>query len=192
MNEKLKKFIKNEPLFSVAEAEKNGIQRSLLAYYCKKGEIEKLGRGLYKVAGKELDIPIQWEDLLYAYKKVPNSTVCLLSALAIYNMTDEFTKKHWLAIDHSRYAAKKQGIKIIRLRNTKLGKTSMNLGKYKISIFDRERTVIDAFRFLSVEVAIKAIQAYFKSGMRPDYHKLSDYAQKLHVDIAPYVLTLTT
>lgn len=34
---------------------------------------------------------------------------------------------------------------------------------YKVYIFDRERCDIDAFRYLSKEIAIKAIQRYFQN-----------------------------
>ena len=48
------------------------------------------------------------------------------------------------------------------MRNMSLGLTTVKMGKYKVKIFDRERTIVDAFRYLSDEIAIKALQAYLK------------------------------
>ena len=75
-----------------------------------------------------------------------------------------------------------------------LGVKMIKKGKYKVKIFDRERSVVDAFRYLSREIAIKALQAYLKSSQnhKPDLPKLSKYAKALRVDINHYILALTT
>jgi hypothetical protein len=79
------------------------------------------------------------------------------------------------------------------MRNTSLGLTCVKIGNQEMKIFDRERTVIDAFRFLSDEIAIKALQSYLKKGaeQRPDLAKLSNYAKNLRVNITPYIKACT-
>ena len=50
-----------------------------------------------------------------------------------------------------------------------------------------------AFRYLSKEIAIKALQRYFQSkDAKPDPKKLGAYAKKLRVNITPYILSCTT
>jgi hypothetical protein len=63
-----------------------------------------------------------------------------------------------------------------------------------VPIFDRERTIVDAFRLLSREVAIKALKmALTQPGHRRlDLVKLQAYAKKLRVNIDPYLMTVTT
>ncbi len=79
------------------------------------------------------------------------------------------------------------------MRNIDLGKTAIALGEYRVQIFDRERCIIDAFRYLSKEIAIKALQRYFQSkDAKPDPKKLGAYAKKLRVNITPYILSCTT
>ena len=74
-----------------------------------------------------------------------------------------------------------------------LEKLKFLLGEYKVKIFDRERCIVDAFRYLSKEIAIKAIQRYFQSTTyKPDPKKLGAYAKKLRVNITPYILSYTT
>ena len=75
-----------------------------------------------------------------------------------------------------------------------LGKTEVDLGGIQIPIFDRERTIIDSFRLLSRETAIKALKMSLsqKGTVRLDLKKLQSYAKKLRFNIAPYLITATT
>jgi hypothetical protein len=55
--------------------------------------------------------------------------------------------------------------------------------------------VVDAFRYLDKEIAIKALKAYLQGrvkGYRPDLKKLDSYAKALRVNIAPYVEAFAT
>ena len=85
-------------------------------------------------------------------------------------------------------------LKIVRYRNMQLGKTQMKLEGVVIPIFDRERTIVDAFRLLSLETAIKALKAAVSivGKNRIDLIKLQDYAKKLRFNIAPYLMSITT
>ena len=91
-NKKLKRLLK-KPLFSSKEARKMGVYPSLINYYIKKGYIEKISRGFYKSSFSDLDADFQWEDLVTIVNSVPNGVVCLLSALALYELTDEIPRQ---------------------------------------------------------------------------------------------------
>jgi hypothetical protein len=84
-------------------------------------------------------------------------------------------------------------VKILRYRNISLGKIEITLEGVKIPIFDRERTIIDSFRLLSRETAIKALKAAIAKGgrNRVDLVKLQEYAKKLRFNIAPYLMSVT-
>lgn len=193
-NSIIKKFI-TRPVFFASEAKKAGIPSRMLSYFCKAGIIERIARGIYSGSKVELDgIDFQWEDLAIIAMSVPKGIICLISALCYYDMTDQIMRDYWIAIPNSYKSPKRPRSITIRMRNTKLGVTSIKVGKHKIKIFDRERTVVDAFRFLSIEVAIKALRSYLfdidKNG-KPDIDKLVKYAFKLRVDIHPYIMALT-
>jgi hypothetical protein len=70
----------------------------------------------------------------------------------------------------------------------------MELSGVILPIFDRERTVVDAFRYLGRETAIKALKAAAQKRGREkiDFEKLRKYARELRVDIEPYILAVTT
>ena len=152
--EKLKPLLK-KTLFHAWEEKQKGIHTSLLSYYTKKGLIERLDRGIYRGKEAVLNVDFQWEDLILTAKSIPKGVICLTSALAIYNLTEEIPRFHWIAIPNSSRALKRKGVKIIHMRNFKLRKTKMKFGKEIITIFDRERTIIDSFRFFGRKTAIK-------------------------------------
>ena len=190
---KLKPLLKKS-LFHAWEAEKKGVHASLLIYYAQKGLIEKLDRGIYRSKKAVLNVDFQWEDLILTAKSIPKGVICLTSALALYNLTEEIPRFYWIAISNSSRAPKRKGVKIVRMRNVKLGQTKMKFGKEIITIFDKERTIIDSFRFLGRETAIKALKESLKiKGQNQiNLRKIQSYSEKLHYNIDPYILTVTT
>jgi predicted transcriptional regulator of viral defense system len=82
--------------------------------------------------------------------------------------------------------------KVVRMRNTTLGRTKTKIGSVWIPIFDRERTIVDAFRYLGRETAIKALKAALsgRGADRVDLEKLRQYAKALRVQIEPYLLAV--
>lgn len=190
---KLNKLLK-KPLFSSNEAKELEISSSLLCYYVNKGLLERVGRGLYRKTDAILDVDFKWEDLILTSKGIPDGVICLISALALYDLTDEIPRLHWIAISHENKAPKRAGVKIVRMRNIRLGKTKLSMGETTVTIFDRERTIIDTFRYLGIETAIKALKLGLqKSGEEKiNLIKLQSYAKTLRVNIAPYLMAVTT
>lgn len=181
-------------MFTSAEARKLGIPSRMLAYFCKRGILEHLDRGAYRVKGTEIDINFEWEDFALTLMSIPEGIICLISALYYYNMTDEIMREFWIAIPHSSRSPKRPNTRIIRMRNTSLGQTTVCIGKYHFKIFDRERTVVDAFRYLSKEIAMKALLSYLKQTgkEKPNIKKLLAYAKELRLTIEPYIMALLT
>jgi predicted transcriptional regulator of viral defense system len=180
--------------FTAAEARELGVSASLLSFYVKKGDIERLSHGVYQ--GTQTDrkeVPFEWEDLVATIESIPNGKVCLISALAIYELTDEIPRRYWIAIPHRQFAPRRPKTKIVRMRDTKIGSTKLKLRGVVINIFDKERSIVDAFRFLAPETAIKALKIYLsgKHG-KADLVKLRKYSLKLKMPIDKYVEALTT
>ncbi|MFK8137776.1 MAG: type IV toxin-antitoxin system AbiEi family antitoxin domain-containing protein [Bdellovibrionales bacterium] len=181
-----------KPLFRASEANELGVSTSLLAYYIKQGLIERVARGVYRSPGVTPNVDFMWEDLVTTVNSIPSGVICLTSALSIYELTDEIPRKHWIAIPNSTTAPKRKNIKAVRMRDIKTEMKIMSLGEEKVKIFSIERTLVDSFRFLSKEVAIKALRAAIKGDKKIDLKKLQSIAKKLRVDINPYLMTVTT
>ena len=182
-----------KPAFTCAEAKKIGVPKHALAYFERRGDIERIGRGIYRDPGYESEAEITLEDLALAVFITPKAVICLISALNFYKLTDQIPREHWLAIPHSQRAPIRDRVRIVRMRNTILGRTVIRVGEYTLAIFNRERCIIDAFRYLSPEIAIKALQAYLRSKeYKPDLLKLQEYAKQFRINLTPYILSLTT
>lgn len=181
------------PLFTSKEAKEVGVSTSTLDYYVRSGALRRINRGIYQKTGYKDRKTFKWGDLIEAYYSVRNGVICLISALAVYDLTEEIPRQHWLAISHRTSVQSNRNLKIVRFRNMHLGRVELDLEGVKISIFDRERTVVDAFRLLSRETAIKALKmALAKGGKnRVDLIKLQAYAKQLQVNITPYLMSIT-
>ncbi len=179
--------------FSSAEGRKKGIPSRMLAYFCEKGQIEKVRRGIYKIKNLDFDSAFEWEDLAITALSIPNGVICLISALCYYGLTDEIVREFWIAVPHATTSPSRENTRIIRMRNISFGQTIVKIGSRKIKIFDQERTIIDAFRYLDKETSLKALQVYLKISKerKPDIDKLLKYAKKLRVNLTPYISAFT-
>lgn len=181
------------PSFTSTEVKNLGVSSASLAYYVKIGILERIARGIYKSTRAPSIDSFQWEDLITAVQQTKNGIVCLISALALYDLTDEIPRQHWIAIPNSTRHRAPKIVKVVRMRNTTLGKTTIKIDNITIPIFDRERTIVDAFRYLSKETAIKALrQALENKKETINIQKILTYSKKLRVNIYTYLMTLTT
>lgn len=180
-------------VFSSADGKKAGIPPRMLAYFCEKGQIERVSRGMYKIKQLNFDKDFEWEDLAVTALSIPNGVICLISALCYYGLTDEIMREFWIAVPHATTVPIRENAHIIRMRNISFGQTTIKIGRQKLKIFDRERTIVDAFRYLDKETALKALQAYLKTTKerKPDIEKLLRYAKKLRINLTPYISAFT-
>jgi predicted transcriptional regulator of viral defense system len=183
-----------QPVFRADEARKIGIHPSRLSYYVKINLIERIGRGVYRGKGSRIGVDFQWEDLVLVANSVPKAVICLVSALAIYQLTDEIPRENWIAIPHGTTNPKRENTRVIRMRDIKTGMIRYKLGNQTIKIFNEERTIIDAFRYLSKEIAIKALKEALKSGRSKkfDLKLFQKYAKQFRINLDTYILTVTT
>lgn len=191
-NKVLNKLLKR-PSFTTRDATALGMSSSALAYYVKLGVVERVSRGVYRNSKVKNSAPFEWQDLLEMAQSVPKGTICLISALAYYELTLEIQREFWIAIPHEMRNIKRDKTRIIRTRNFELGRVPLKVGEYNTFIFDKERCVVDAFKMLSKETAMDALKTYLKrtKNHRPDISKLARYAKELRVDIVPYLEALT-
>jgi predicted transcriptional regulator of viral defense system len=132
--------------------------RSLL----RSGKIERVNRGLYRITDAEAT---ENYSLAMACALVPNSVICLLSALRVHDIGTQSPADVWIAIPHK---ARVPRIKGLRLRILRFSGPAWTFGVQETSfegvpahITSPARTVADAFRFerlVGPEIAIEALQ----------------------------------
>ena len=81
-----------EPLFKASEARSRGIPPRMLAHFCQKGLIERIGRGLYRVAEASSGVNLDFEELVLTASSIPKGVVCLVSALYYYILNNQIMR----------------------------------------------------------------------------------------------------
>ena len=192
MNKSIKKLVK-KPFFTIKEAEKQGVSRRMLSYYVENGEMDRIARGIYCSSHYEpVEKNLQWEELAVAVSNILGGVICLVSALVYYDLTDEMMKEFWIAVDNNHSKAKFPLCRIIRMRNMNVGVNTIKIASFKVKIFDKERTIIDSFRLLDFETAMKALKKYLQGRKeKPNINKLNKYVKALRASkIQEYITAL--
>ena len=112
--EKLRKLASKRQIVRAKDARELGIPRTYLSRLARRGDLEKVGRGLYSsrdFSGTENT------SLIEAAYQIPKGIVCLLSALRFHNFTTQSPHEVWMAIDHKAWAPKisSSPIRIVRM-----------------------------------------------------------------------------
>ena len=139
-----------------------GLTRDQLPALLRSGAVERVARGLYRVADAE---PTEDYSLAMACARVPNSVVCLLSALRVHGIGTHAPAEVWLAIPHKARAPR---MRELRLRLVRFSGPAWTFGVQKTEfegvparITSPARTVADCFRFerlVGPEAAMEALQ----------------------------------
>lgn len=167
--------------FSSTEANDIGISARMLTYLVKKGEIQRISRGLYALAGIELGGG-DWKyyDLATTANSYKDAVVCLISALSYWEMTEEVARSHWLAFPNNHPPVKNKMVKMLRPRNLESGVIKIKMSGIEVKITDRERSLIDAFKHLDEESAVTSFRFYLsQEESRINIPRLVKYAIQL-------------
>lgn len=170
---KLLNFLKQKGgLASYADLSKAGFNKALLTTNLKCNRINRIDKGLYQLSeGVSLSNP----DLVIISIKIPRGVVCLLSALAFHESTNEIPKYVDIAIPRGTHANKIKypPVKFYRFApiTWKPGIEEHKVGDHKIKVYSLAKTVADCFKFrnrIGVNVARDALKiAITEKGVEP-------------------------
>ena len=139
-----------------------GLTRDQLPALVRAGKIERVGRGLYRVADAE---PTENYSLAMACTRVPNSIVCLLSALKVHGVGTQLPSAVWLAIPHKSRQPRLPALKLRIVRFSgpawRYGVQSTAYEGVPARITSPARTIVDCFRFerlVGPQAAMEALQ----------------------------------
>lgn len=145
---------------------KAGLTRDQLPALLRSGKVERIARGLYRIAEAEAT---ENYSLAMACARVPNSIVCLLSALRFHGIGSQAPAAVWLAIPHKARAPR---LPELRLRIVRFSGPAWSIGVQDTEfegvparITSPARTVADCFRFERLVGAETAMEA-LRDGLR--------------------------
>lgn len=112
------------------------------------GAVERVGRGLYRLASAE---PTEHHTVAAVCARVPGAIVCLLSALRVHELGTQLPREVWIALPHKARAPRvpELPIKLIRFSGPGLryGVEAHRFEGVPGRITNPARTVVDCFRF---------------------------------------------
>lgn len=161
-----------------------GIRAADVVNMCNAGYLDRVRHGYYRLAENDTSSE---EQLLATL--IPKGIVCVESALFHYGYSDFAPRKWSIAVPRSMSRTKLVVDALVlqpyyvQPELYELGKTTDIFDGVMLSVYDRERTICDCFKYrsrLDNEIFNKALNAY-ANDKRKNLKNLSVYAKKLRV-----------
>ncbi len=185
-------FRRSGGLLRMGAAIRAGIHRDTLLKMLKRGDIQRVTRGLYQLVSA---LPPSQPDLAIVATKVPDSVVCLISALAFHELTTQVPHEVYLAIDRNARPPRVDypPIRVFRFsgRAYTEGIESHKLSSVVLRVYSREKTLADCFKYrnkIGLDTCLEALRAY-KQQRRLNLDVLMKYAEICRVArvMRPYI-----
>lgn len=188
--EALKRFIKENDFITIGEARKVGVTPMMLSRLVVKEELYRPERGVYARDLAWLSDPLK--KYLPVCTQIPDVVICGISALTYYDLTDEEERKIWIGLpSHKKIRTPRYRVIRYSDKGYSLGITTHSFGKRVVRIYNIEKTVVDAFKYLSEEVALKALKGYIRRKDK-NIHRLCEYGKRLRKPLDDVVRALLT
>src|ERR1700687_6071509 len=149
------------------------------------GDIEQVGRGLYRLSTAT---PLSSPDLIPIALRIPRALVCLISALAHHGLTTQVPHSVDLALPSHAQIPKIDGVPL-RLfwysePSFSAGIDTVTMDEAPVRIYSPEKTIADCFKYrnkIGLDVAIEALRTFRERTRKPDFPKLPTFARLARV-----------
>ena len=162
VSEKLLDLVRSRGMIRPCDLTLLGIPRVSLTRAVRRGHLERVGRGLYGLPGREVSAQ---GSLAEVALRVPKGVVCLLSALRFHELTTQAPFEVWLAIENKAIAPKLDypPLRIVRFSGAALteGIEEHSVDGVTVRITGVAKTVADCFKYrnkIGLDVALEALR----------------------------------
>ncbi len=171
--DKLIDLVRSLGLIRPRDLEPIGIPRISLTRAVRRGQLERVGRGLYGLPGRQVS---EHGALAEVARRVPKGVVCLLSALRFHGLTTQAPFEVWLAIENKAITPKLDypPLRIVRFSGAALteGVEEHVVDDVTVRITCIAKTVADCFKYrnkIGLDVALEALrEAWHEKRMTSD------------------------
>lgn len=153
---------RRQGLLRPLDLEEAGIPRVYLTRLARSGALEKVGRGLYRLADRPLS---EHESLVLVASRVPQAVFCLLTALQFHGLTTQLPRQVWIAMPRGSHAPKIDYPPLRMVQATgpaySEGIETHVLDRTEVRIYGVAKTVADCFKHrntIGIDVAIEALK----------------------------------
>lgn len=185
-------FRKKGCILRTHEAIEAGIHPRTLYALRDAGVIEQTGRGLFRLASLP---PMSEPDLAVVAKRIPSAVVCLISALAIHELTTQIPHTVQIAMAHGTHTPRiaHPPIEVFRFspRTLAAGVEERLIDGITVRVFGPEKTLADVFKFrnrIGLEIAVESLRNYARRKQRR-FDLILDFARACRVEgiMRPYL-----
>lgn len=185
IKEKIKEvFYVNNGYIRTKDISSKGINRRYLRDLINEGVIERIKQGLYRWKDAKFDVE---EELVNVSKIIHHGVICLVSALAYYELTTYTPGEYTIAVRRN-YNIKLPDYPPIKLyyfsdKYYMDGVEKIDINGNIIKIYNIEKTICDCLRYrnkISKDIIVESIKEYVKRRDK-NISKLMNYAAKAKV-----------
>lgn len=165
--EKIIKLAEQEGIIRPRDVEKTGIPREYLMRLYRKGDLIRIGRGLYALPDTLTSESITLAEIT---KRAPNAVICLLSALQFHNLTTQAPHRVWVAIENKKWAPNFDypPLELVRFsgHSFSYGIEKHKVNRVPIKVYSPSKTIADCFKFrnkIGLDVALEALRETWRA-----------------------------
>lgn len=194
--ERLIKLARSKGLIRPRDLAALEISRVSLTRAVRSGKLERVGRGLYGLPGREVSAH---GSLAEVARRVPKGVVCLISALRFHGLSTQAPFEVWLAIENKALAPKLDypPLRIVRFSGAAFteGVEEHVVDGVVVRVTGIAKTVADCFKYrnkIGLDVALEGLrEAWHEKRMTSD--EIWRYAKVCRVAnvMRPYLDSLT-
>ena len=189
-------LLRSQGMMRLSEFKANGITAATICRMVRSGDVTRLSRGLYQLPDAALEAN---HSLAEAAKRVPKGVVCLVSALAYHELTDQLPRAVWMAIGTRDWKPKTESppMRIVRFTDALLADEvlTVNIENVPVKVFGVAKTIADCFRHrrkVGQTVALEGLQEALRQ-RRASPAEIARHAERGGVAtvVRPYLEALT-
>jgi predicted transcriptional regulator of viral defense system len=193
--ERTVQYVRQHGIVRPRDIEAIGVPREYLLRLYQQGKLNRTGRGIYTLPGAEITVRHSYAE---AAKRVPEATLCLLSALAFHEITTQSPASVWIALRRGARtpAMASPSLRIVRLTEPSLTKGTENhlVEGVSVRVYSAAKTVADCFKFrnkIGLDIAVEALKDCLRQ-KKATVNEIYRYAKICRVSnvIRPYMEAL--
>src|SRR5207245_2904546 len=157
-------FTKYGGMLRTSKAIRLGVHPRTLYALRDSGEIEQVGRGLYRLSSAP---PLSSPDLVPIAIRIPRAVVCLISALAHHGLTTQIPHAIDIALPSHANVPKVDGVPLRVFwypePSFRAGVELVAIDEVSVRIYSVEKTIADCFKYrnkIGLDIAIEARRTY--------------------------------
>lgn len=149
-------------MLRAGDLKETGVARVTLTRLTASGQLEKVGRGLYRLPGTQTS---EHETLATIAARVPQAVFCLLTALQFHGITTQLPRQVWIAMPRGSHVPKIDYPPVRMIQSTgeayAEGIEVFERDQVSLKVYGVAKTVADCFKHrnkIGLDVALEALR----------------------------------